>query len=263
VKSIRDMEIARERGWYRIPQDSVEKWLRAVWPPRWLAFYQMAGFGRESYSVNWLAEVRDVRPAQRAELFPDEPRDERSGKLYQQLLLGPLQRRSAPLLCRRHRRIVFIPTTWEKFNAADEFNDLFDDSPLENQLWAALKSLRIAAERQEFIELPHGHAALDFAIYCARGQIDVETDGDTWHANSERAAEDNRRDNALQLQGWSILRFSSAQVNQNLHDCVRTIAAKIDRLGGLSAGGLVPRRIGLSANARNRQRGLFDDADEE
>ncbi len=35
--------------------------------------------------------------------------------------------------------------------------------------------------------------ALDFAIDCARGRIDVETDGDTWHANSERAALDNRR----------------------------------------------------------------------
>ena len=36
----RDMAIAREKGWYRIPVRSVENRLKDRWPPQWLAFYQ-------------------------------------------------------------------------------------------------------------------------------------------------------------------------------------------------------------------------------
>ena len=40
VNNLKDMRIAREEGWYRIPVASVRKWLKDRWPPRWLAFYQ-------------------------------------------------------------------------------------------------------------------------------------------------------------------------------------------------------------------------------
>jgi hypothetical protein len=34
----RDMELLQTQQWYRIPVDSVEKYLKC-WPPEWLAFY--------------------------------------------------------------------------------------------------------------------------------------------------------------------------------------------------------------------------------
>lgn len=35
-----DLTYARDHHWYRIPVDSVEKFLKRRWPPRWLALYQ-------------------------------------------------------------------------------------------------------------------------------------------------------------------------------------------------------------------------------
>jgi hypothetical protein len=33
--------------------------------------------------------------------------------------------------------------------------------------------------------------SLDFAVYCDKGNIDIETDGDTYHVNPEGSAKDN------------------------------------------------------------------------
>jgi hypothetical protein len=71
---------------------------------------------------------------------------------------------------------------------AVEINDLYDESPLEDRLWAEMKRLQIHAERQEFVRADQHDYALDFALYCALGKIDVETDGDTWHANPAKAS---------------------------------------------------------------------------
>lgn len=256
----RDFELAHDQHWYRIPCDKAEKWIGGRWPPQWLAFYQTKVFGPQSHSVVWYAEVRGLRRVRRCELFPDQQRTWKSQRYYYQLLLDPLQRRSDPILSRRYRRIVFIPTTCEKFHSASEINDLFDDSPLEDRLWLEFKRLKIAAERQEFIGLDNEHAALDFAIYCAGGKIAVETDGDTWHANPQKAAEDNLRDNALEVGGWSLLRFTTAQIMDRLNEyCIPKIVDKINALGGVDEGGQVPRRIELPDQLGLRQRGLFDD----
>ncbi len=264
LNNVRDFEIARDSHWYRIPLGSVEKWLTRSWPPRWLAFYQTKVFRRESHAVTYFAEVHEVRQVRRGQLFPDQTQDRRRNEPYFQLLLGQLQRLPQPIFSRRFRRIIFIQTTWEKLKTAVEINDLFDESPLEDRLWAAFKRLKIAAERQEYIELDSmvaalDYAALDFAIYCAHGRIDVETDGDTWHANPERAALDNRRDNALKMMGWSVLRFNTTQVCEQISDyCIPTIATTINSLGGIDDNGVVPRRVELPDEGGRYQKGLFD-----
>ena len=98
-----------------------------------------------------------------------------------------------------------------------------------------MKRRRIRAERQEFIKLKRQHHALDFTLYCADGKLNVETDGDHWHSDPKRIAQDNKRDNALQTQGWRLLRFNTIQVREQLNDyCLPTIIEVIDDLGGLS-----------------------------
>lgn len=57
---------------------------------------------------------------------------------------------------------------------------------------------------------------LDFALYCGRGKVDVETDGDTWHANPKKARQDNVRDNALKTAGWRVLRFTTKQIREEM-----------------------------------------------
>ena len=179
VNNLLDLAIARDQHWYRIPVSSVESFLKECWPPQWLAFYQTKDFGDEAHAVNYYAQVLDHYQVFRWQLFPNDPKDEKGLRRYCKLVLAPLKRLPQSILSRRRRRIVFIPTTWEKFTAAAEINDLYADSPLEDRLWAEFKRLAIKAERQEFVEVKKQIYALDFAIYCASGKIDVETDGDT------------------------------------------------------------------------------------
>jgi hypothetical protein len=270
MNNLLDFAIARDQHWYRIPVRSVENLFKARWPPRWLAFYQTKVFGDEAYAVNYYARVRDIRQVSRWQLFPNEPHDEKGKRRYYQLLLSPLQRLPKPILSRRWRRIVFIPTTWHKFLNAVEINDLYDESPLEDRLWAELRRLRIGAERQYFVEVPPlsppklggmkgGRYALDFALFCDQGKIDVETDGDTWHADPARIPLDNQRDNDLTSLGWSILRFNGHQIREAIAEyCVPTILESINRLGGLTTEGLIPRTFDPNYPEGPQQLTLFE-----
>jgi len=254
-----DFNLAYEQHWYRIPINNVKKLLKNRWPPQWLAFYQTKAFGQEKHAVNYYAQVLHIREAYRQQLFPGEPYNPKSNRRYYQLYLTPLQRLPKPIFSRRFRRIVFIPTTTEKFFNAAEINDLYDESPLEDKLWAEFKRLQIQAERQELVKTNNRNYMLDFAIYCAKGNIDVETDGDMYHANPEKSAEDNVRNNDLEAAGWKVLRFATSQIQERMAEyCVPNIVDTITRLGGLEEGGLFPRKIDLNAPEGSRQLGLFD-----
>ena len=101
--------------------------------------------------------------------------------------------------------------------------------------------------------------ALDFAIYCAAGKIDMETDGDTWHADPERIPLDNLRDNDLETAGWRILRFNTHHIQEQMAEyCLPTIVENINRLGGVDEGRLVPRRINLDGQRGWQQLILFE-----
>jgi len=254
-----DFNLAYEQHWYRIPVSSVKKLLKDRWPPQWLAFYQTKAFGQEAHAVNYYAQVLHIREVYRQQLFSGEPYNAKSNKRYYQLFLTPLQRLPKPIFSRRLRRIVFIPTTAEKFFNAVEINDLYDESPLEDKLWAEFKRLQIQAERQELVGVNNRNYMLDFAIYCAKGNIDVETDGDTYHANPERSAEDNVRNNDLEAAGWKVLRFTTLQIWEKMAEyCVPNVVDTITYLGGLDEGGLIPRKVDLNAPEGSRQLGLFD-----
>lgn len=260
INNLLDFSIARDKHWYRIPVSSVDKWLKDRWPPDWLAFYQTKVFGREQHAVNYYARVLDIRKVYRWQLFSIDSRDEKRNRRYYQLILEPLQRLNRPIISPRWRRIVFIPTTWPKFVTADEVNDLYDDSPLEDRFWAEFKRLEIKAERQVFVEVKKQHYALDFAIFCASGKLDVETDGDLWHANPDRSADDNVRDNHLKTVGWQVLRVSSRQIREKMEAyCLPTVVENIDRLGGVDEGCIVPRHVDLNTLDGLHQLGLFDE----
>jgi very-short-patch-repair endonuclease len=255
----RDFAFARDAHWYRIPISSAQKWLKDRWPPEWLSFYHTKKFGEIAYSVRYYARVLKVREVFRYQILPNDAQHKRNHERYYQLILSPLQTLPTPIFSRRWRRITFIPTTWEKFIAATEINDLYDESPLEDRLWAEFKRRKIFAERQEFLTLQAANYALDFAIRCAKANVDVETDGDTWHANPEKAAEDNRRDNALEANGWKVLRFTTHQIMEQMSEyTIPTVVKTIKTLGGVDEGGVIPRQIDADPN-RPYQLGLFDD----
>ena len=256
-----DFETALKEHWYRIPVKSQKKWLKDRWPPQWLAFYMTKIFEAEEHSIRYYARVLDLRLKYRSQLFPNEPRDEKSTKRYYQLILEPLRQLPRPIYSRRRRRIIFILTTWQKFMNAREINDLYDDSPLEDLLWAELKRLKIPAERQQFETIGDRKYFLDFAIYCAKGKVYIETDGDMWHSNPEQAAKDYPRDNDLVAAGWKPLRFNTKQIREDMAEyCVPKIIKTVNGLGGVDEGGVIPRQIPPDLPSTARQMSLFDEA---
>jgi len=257
LPNLQDFEILRTKLWYRIPAEQKERLIRNRWPPKWLAFYQTNAFKGDAHTVSYFGRVTNIREVTRLELFPDDPADDRSSKRYYRIGLSSLERRPEPIRSRRWRRIVFIPTTWNKFVSATEVNDLFDESPLEDVLWGQFKSLGIAAERQERVEVFGRSYFLDFAVYCHSGKLDVEADGDSWHANPEKAAVDNLRDNDLQSSGWTTLRFGTRQIREELAQyCVPKIVESINRRGGVDEGA-AGRHIPIERPDGSYQLGLF------
>ena len=250
-----DFTILQEQGWYRVPAATAPR----SWPPRWLAFYQTKVFEEEAYAVRYFGKVENIRLVRRDELFPNELPNPKTGKEYYQVRLEKLEILDRPILSKRWRRIVFIPTTWQKFNQAQQLNDLYDESPLEDHLWKELKQLEIGAERQWHIKIKQQWYFLDFALFCNEGFIDVETDGDYWHAQKERIPQDNQRDNALASIGWHVLRFNGRQIREGAREtCVPDILDTINTLGGLSEEGLVSRHFYSTPKGIEQQLTLFD-----
>lgn len=257
LNNLDDFELAHDQHWYRIPVSSVNKWLRERWPPQWLSFYQTKIFGPEAYAIHYYAQVLHIRQVFRWQLFPNDYSEKRDRRYYQ-IYLASLKQLPKPIPSHRWRRIIFIPTTWQKFTEAEEINDLYDDSSLEDDLWVQFKRWHINAERQEFVTVKGKIYALDFAVYCAEGKLDVETDGDLWHANPKRAAQDNVRDNALETTGWKVLRFNTPQIHEEAEQyCLPTVVENINRLGGLDEGNIMSTKISISAPPGTKQLNLF------
>ena len=135
MNNLRDWQIVRERGWYRIPVRRAPRRVGADY----LAFYFTGAFPiEERHKVIFYAPIRSYRLVTRLELIPDEPDHPRAHDMYFQVCIGPLQRLQKPIPSHRLRRITFIPTTLGKLLSASEINDLWDKKP--QLLWDALRS---------------------------------------------------------------------------------------------------------------------------
>lgn len=261
IDDLLDFARLREEHWYRIPVTSVEKWVGQSFPPEWIAFYQTKDFGDEGNAINYVTKVKDVRKVRRRELFPKEPKDYKSSLWYYKISVGKLQPHPRPIISRKKRQIHFIPTTIEKFKTAEEINDLFDESYLEDLLWVELKKEEILAERQLFIEVGKKRYALDFAIECKDGKIDIETDGNYHHTNTEDVQKDKHRANDLATRKWGFLRFTTEDINERMPYCIDKVKQTIDIYGGLKVGRFKPRK--MSESREIFQPSFFDFMEEE
>jgi very-short-patch-repair endonuclease len=222
----------KTEGWYHIPVETAPK----RWPPKQLAFYQGKVFGKvEAYKIRYFGEVEKIDIVPRKELFPDdEANQHKAERLYHRLQIKTLEERSRPIVSYRPRRLVFIPTTIEKFNYAEQINDLFDGSPLEDRLWTALKHIDILAERQWKIVVQSRKYYLDFAVFCRDGKLAIETDGYTTHYDSMNQIDyDTWRQNDIELDDWRFLHYTRRQVKDDWIPYLKQIQQKIEQLGGV------------------------------
>lgn len=198
------LEIARGEGWYRIPTRRA--------PPRvgadYVAFYQTGAFGpEERWAVNYYASIRRYRIVRRRDLLPEEADHPRAEDEYYKIEIGPLQALPHSIPSRRLRRITFIPTTLTRLLNAEEINDLWLGSRVEEQLWASFKAQGILAERRVGMREEDETCWVDFAIYCRQGPLAILCEssefGDLHLAKESPAISDYE----LAAAGWTVFRF--------------------------------------------------------
>jgi hypothetical protein len=247
-----DLRIASEEGWYRIRSPELVERLRG-WPAsyRHVAFYQPATFEREKQCIRWYADIRGVSKVRRLDLFPNQPNHLRAQETYARLDLGPIQLLPRPVVSARPRRVLFVPTTWAKLALADELNDLFVGSPLEELMYRKLRELLILPEREYYVtcadptkrDRPQRSFFLDFALFCRDRNLDIETDGDQYHTGSAAAAADNERGNLLEANKWHVMRFNTPGLTDKMQDTLSIIRDAVNKYGGIKEPSGVIRRF--------------------
>jgi very-short-patch-repair endonuclease len=234
VKDKKDWLIAQQENWYRIPLESrIPNNLRDE-EVEWIAFYFPKIFGEEKYSIRYFARVDKVSVVAREKLFPDESINSKSDKRYRKISFGALQKLPNPIISQRGRMLLFIPTTFEKLINADELNDVFNDSPLEEKLWKRLKAEQLPAERQFYIKTNENSFICDFAMFCKNGVINVECDGEQHQSDREMVIYDKSRNNQIEaVANYSVLRFTTIHIESQMENTIHLIKQKVDKLGGI------------------------------
>jgi very-short-patch-repair endonuclease len=234
LPSTDDWEIAKNQLWYRIPEelapDAVKKNTIS-----WLAFYHSEQFGislREK--VMFYAKVVQIKKVNRSALFPKELPNHKSNKVYYQVLLDSIQKLPTPFESRFGRKLIFLTTTEAQFfSGSTQLNSLFIGSPLEQQMATLLTRMEIPFEREwrEYVSIDKFYY-LDFAIWCARGKLAIECDGDATHMPNENVHADKTRNNELTANGWQTLRFTTKHFNEENRHIQQMVFQSITTLGG-------------------------------
>jgi hypothetical protein len=168
----RDFEIARDEGWYRVPQKRAPP---STTEAAALAFYFTKALGEEAkWSIRWYAPVRGHELVRRRDLFPDDLDHPRAGEAYFKLQLGPLMQLELPIFSLRWRRITFIETSWDRFTAAEEINDLYASGA--DGLFVTLKDEGFWPEREFEIREGGAEYVVDLAIPCQKGTVAITVD---------------------------------------------------------------------------------------
>jgi len=227
-----DFKIALERNWYRIPVKNAPSNIHDS-SARIIAFYHTKEFEKEKFTIKWFSEIKRTTIVKREQLFPREPKNPKTGKDYYKIEFAVLRQLPIPIISLRPRRILFIPTTSEKFFSVKEINFLFNSSKLEDKFWNALLYKNIFAERQYFVTVSNKNFFLDFALFCKTRNIDIEIDGDSYHMKEDAVRNDKQRSNLLEIEGWSVLRFTSKEIQSDLSASVNLVIEAANKYGGL------------------------------
>jgi len=224
-------DVIQKQRWYHLPVGSAPKNTGFA---EYLGFYFPKVFGETMrYKVNYYAKVKKIDIVKRIQLFPEEKEHQRVNEDYYQFHLEKIKELPKPIPSLRLRRIVHILTSYEKLFNAEEINDLYNTSPLEEKLYLEMKKKEITAERQFYVKVGGRFYCLDFGIFCKKGNMDVECDGEKYHTLPEALTRDRERNNELTSFGWSVLRFTGKQINHTINDCFTKIERTIGNLGGI------------------------------
>ena len=211
---VRDFELARDEGWYRIPVRSAPKFF----PPDYVAFYFTRAFKEQAFSVRYFAPVRGHELVKRRDLLPDEADHPRAEQPYYKLQLGQLVQRKQPIVSKTWRRLTFILTNGKHFSTASEINELILGPKEHDILWRALKERGLHAERNYVIRDERAVYKVDLAVLCRDGAVGIVCG--------------EARKRARQPQ-FPLLRFTPEQIETSLEPCLAAVQAAAEQLGGV------------------------------
>lgn len=171
LPSLRDMDIARLLGWYRIPLRNAPK----VVAVDYLAFYQAAAFGERGGQIEFIAQVKGHELTTRGELLKDESDHPRAKEEYYKIQLGGLEKLKEPIKTDKWKRLTFLYSTGEYLLNAKILNDLVVQSEERETLW---KSLRERAENEQLykVDLPEAELPPEvlMALLGIQGTEDID-----------------------------------------------------------------------------------------
>jgi hypothetical protein len=127
VNNQEDWRRVQDEHWYRLPVKHA--------PPEapnfdWIAFYFSKIFNEDKWAIHFYAPILGHELLTRRDLIPAEAHHKRAGDWYFKLALGSLQHKLPPIVSDAWRRISFIVTSGDRFEAAQEIKDLYaDQSP--------------------------------------------------------------------------------------------------------------------------------------
>lgn len=132
----KDWQRVQDEGWYRIPVKHA--------PPGapnfdWIAFFFAKVFEENKWAIHFYAQVLGHELLTRRDLIPAEAKHQRAGDWYYKLELGPLHHKLPPIVADSWRRVTFIVTTGDRFEAAEELKDLLADQSPAGQQFVVLK----------------------------------------------------------------------------------------------------------------------------
>lgn len=143
MKDPRDLEIARVLGWYRVPVQTSPKTVRVDW----ITFFLTSAFGKEKWSVRYIAKVMGHELVTRKELLREESDHPRADEPYFKIMLGPLLELPRPIPARKWRRFTFLYTTGEHLTQADDVGDLrVPPSAARDRLWKLIRERSVRAD---------------------------------------------------------------------------------------------------------------------
>jgi very-short-patch-repair endonuclease len=200
---------------------------------KWIAFYHTAEIPSDKHVIRYYGEVSDCQVVSRRALFPEEQNQNKAHKQYYKIQISSLQTLEEPIRSYKPRRLLFVPTTAEKFFQYKDINYLFNDSPLEETLFWALKERNIPVERQ-WVHTVSNHKKyyLDFAIFCKLRNINIECDGNTYHDEPQKVHEDKHRNNELESNTWAVLRYTTEKITYHMEETMQHIYKTINNCGG-------------------------------
>jgi REase_MTES_1575 len=231
-----DWRILHEQLWYRIPVEKAPPIVQTG-AVQYLAFYHTNRFAPDlKWKIVKYAKIKQISVVHRRDLFnPAFDAPQKANNQYYKMELEPLLALNVPFVSRRGHRMVFLPTTEQQlFSGQTDFNSLFKNSLLEQKMVHIMDDLQVEYEREWFFEVaPKKSYRLDFVIFCKKGNINVECDGDQYHTHKTNVQLDKMRNNELASHGWSVLRYTTQDFEQNTGFIQQNLCKTIAQYGGI------------------------------